>query len=856
MSIDSRNPWLQIDGSFLSDFGQKRLVAYLGKDQSIAIPDGIETIGSSCFEQTKSIESIAFGPVARIRRIERLAFLRAELQSLTIPATVDAIEPGAFTACSIRVLALEPGNLFYRLRDRLLCTADGLCVVQYFGSESLVRIPAGIVTICESAFRSAATLATVEFERGSLLRSIARDAFRTSGLRSICLPASTALVDASAFRGCSIEVFKVEEGNSRFEVKWPFLLDRNGTRILGYFGGACEVVIPAQIHDIAPYSFSVPALPRVSFEADSRLMRLGPWAFTDTKIQALTLPPRVEIIHGTSLGASSLSVDAANPFFRVFGDFLVDHSGARLVRYLGESSHLCIPREIECLGPFSFWGNHRIDTVTFEAGSRLRVIERSAFESSSLNTISFPPSLEWISRAAFVLSTALESVVVDPANPHLTVLGDCLLSRASGTLVRVLTRDSHVLIPPEVSIIDSGALYSLPGVISVDFADPLSVHTICRAGLALPSLKSLRLPAGVRKIHALALYDVMIEAFSVDADHPHFRLDGECLIERAGDRLVCTFARRPTLSVPSAVRILGKWALGFRAAGPFAVAFPADSRLRSVEKFAFGYSAVVSLTIPSGVESIDGSAFDDSQLHTVAVAPGNANFAMRGDFLVAVPERRLVRYFGARSDVVVPGEIAVLGPACLSRCPHVASVSFPEGSELTAIEPRAMRGTDLAAFRIPKSVARIHGSAFGEATAAPITVDDGNPHFRVDGDFLLAADRRTLIRYFGRGSEVCIDSSIEVLAGGCFYAHPTLAHCRFAEGSRLRAVMERAFSHCCVWDVALPQGVRYIGERAFPPACHVSVRNLTGVERAQFAQWDRMRKDDPSVVLDLPVSQD
>jgi hypothetical protein len=220
----------------------------------------------------------------------------------------------------------------------------------------------------------------------------------------------------------------------------------------------------------------------------------------------------------------------------------------------------------------------------------------------------------------------------------------------------------------------AGALYGLFDVISVEFADPRSVHAIERASSAAASLKSFRLPVGVRRVHGLAFYDVRLEAFSVNADHPHFRFDGGLLIERGTDRAVCCSSRRPVRSVPSSVRILGKWPFGFCTASRSAVTFSRDSRLASIERFVFASAGVVWLTLPRELESVDGSAFEDSQLHTVAVGAGNAHFEMRDGFLVGVRDRRLVRYFGRESDVVVPREIAVLGPSCFSRCPNIASI--------------------------------------------------------------------------------------------------------------------------------------------------------------------------------------
>jgi hypothetical protein len=280
--------------------------------------------------------------------------------------------------------------------------------------------------------------------------------------------------------------------------------------------------------------------------------------------------------------------------------------------------------------------------------------------------------------------------------------------------------------------------------------------------------------------------------------------------------------------------------------------FPQNSRLTAIKKFAFAASGIVRLTLPAGLESLDGSAFEDSDIHMVNIAPGNPHFEMRGEFLVGVRDQRLVRYFGTDSEVIVPREIAILGACCLSSCKNILSISFAEGSELKEIERDAMRETDLAFFRIPASVEKIHGSAFGDATTMEVTVDEANSHFRVDGDFLLDFDGRCLIRYFGRSSRVRIDDRIQVLGPGCFHSHPLLGHCDFGEGSQLRAVMEEAFMGCLVIEIRLPGGVRHIGRKAFTHLCRISIANLPPADSARFAEWNSQRPYTPSLVLDLP----
>jgi hypothetical protein len=224
---------------------------------------------------------------------------------------------------------------------------------------------------------------------------------------------------------------------------------------------------------------------------------------------------------------------------------------------------------------------------------------------------------------------------------------------------------------------------------------------------------------------------------------------------------------------------------------------------------------------------------------------------MQNDFLVGIPEQRLIRYFGSDNDITIPRDIVILGKYCLSECSSLTSVSFADGSKLKEIEHCAIFGTDLSMFHIPASVERICGSAFGGCTTRRITVDEGNLQFRIDGEFLVDWDGRELIRYFGGSSRVFIEEGIEVLSFGCFYGHPHVVHCDLSDRSRLRSVKAKAFWNCPILDITLPSCVCDIERRAFLSSCHVSIRGLSGEEEDRFRKWEWQHKSDPSVVLNL-----
>jgi hypothetical protein len=859
ISIDPRNRWLEMEGFFLYEIGRSHLLGVFQSPEELCIPDCVQILGRSCFQGNGTVKSIHFGADAQIRQIRDWAFTESAVESLVIPASISSIDALAFGRHPLRSVRLESGNQFYCLHKGLLCSADGLNAVRYLTGDSVVEVPRSVIAIGRNCFSNDRSISTITFESGSGLVFIAEDAFSYSYLKSICLPSSTRFVNGGAFLDCQIYHLRIEDGNKFLEVYDYFLLDRRGTRIVRYLGGSGNIVIPSHVVTIGRSSFPKGLRASITFEGDSQLRRIEGLAFFHLFIESIRLPGSVETIGDEAFGRvvrSGFSVDARNPYYRVVGDFLVDLGGTRIVRYIGHSSHLCIPRQIAVFGEWCIGWNSSVEHITFEEGSVLRRLESGACAWGSLKAISLPASVEFVDGFAFD-QCDLECVTVDENNRRLVYESGCLIDRRSKTLIRAFPRDGRILIPGGISVVGRCALSGIPGAISVDFAPESSVVKICQFGFLGLSLRSLRIPASVERIHGTALRGILGEAISIEATNPYLAVQGDFIIELSTNKLVVCLSVSPTVVIPSTVEIVGKGAFEGRSVSNIRISFAANSGLLGIEKNVFGRSSVVSLTIPAKVAFLDGRTFEDSHIQQVEIARENQHFEMRGDFLVEIAGQRLIHYFGADSDIVVPSEIEILGRNCFWKCWHLTSISFCGGCGLKSIEHSALGDTDLDLFRIPVSVERIQGSAFSGWTGGSgrIAVNEGNEHFRLDGDFLLDFEGRRLIRYLGRSAHVCIGKGIEVIGVGSFYGHRQVVQCDFEEGSRLSVVEEEGFWNCLMGSITLPRTVSRIARGGFMSTCDVSVSGLEKRNADVFREWQSKHEVNASVVLNLNLGE-
>lgn len=148
---------------------------------------------------------------------------------------------------------------------------------------------------------------------------------------------------------------------------------------------------------------------------------------------------------------------------------------------------------------------------------------------------------------------------------------------------------------------------------------------------------------------------------------------------------------------------------------------------------------LLSITLPSGITSIDSYAFDGcSALKEILVAEGGSFYSIDGILYKSdgATTRTLVRYPNAKSDIdsfIVPSDVTSIAQNAFSDCSGLKSVTIPDGvslnvavfqsnkviehvslpSDLKTIPQMTFHGCEaLAEIDIPANVTEIGGQAF------------------------------------------------------------------------------------------------------------------------------------------------
>lgn len=225
-------------------------------------------------------------------------------------------------------------------------------------SLTSIEIPASVETIGVTAFKGCSSLATVAFEKGSQLKTIAggSTAYYYQGVFSDCIsltsieiPANVETIEATAFKGCSSLTTVTFEKGSRLKKISASAFD--GSKLE-------QIEIPAKVTEIAGGTFKdYETLKTISFESGSQLKSIGASAFNGCiSLISIIIPASVETIKTTAFhGCSSLttvafekgsqlkkisgsSIYATSAFFSATNLMTVDMSECKQVEYLGDNA--------------------------------------------------------------------------------------------------------------------------------------------------------------------------------------------------------------------------------------------------------------------------------------------------------------------------------------------------------------------------------------------------------------------------------------------------------------------------------------------------------------------------------------
>jgi hypothetical protein len=532
------------------DHDRTRLIAYLGRDSILTVPDSIRIVGESCFDGNKWAESLRFGPKSDLQAVEEHGFFNSSILSVTFPPSLQALSGLPFVRSPVELVYFSDDNSPFIQHGPLLLNRPGSRLIRYFGSEEAVSIGSAVEVIGDSAFEGSQTLTRLTFATGISLKRIKTGAFAVSSLKFILLPASVEFIHGAAFAQCKFESFRVSEDNRHFRVVGSFLLDFGQTKLITYLGAAAEIDIPRHVEVLCRACFMRnQSVKKIRFPSDSALIGIQSSVFARSQIEELTFPASVSEFSVDSLAESSVQSIRIADGRRVVlrgGGFLLDKSGTRLIRYLGLSREVKIPSEIRVICKEAFKTASGFTAVQFAFPSSLERIKARAFFRSSLKTIFIPPTVDFIHGSAFG-ACETDSIVVSDENRHFAVVDSFLVSYNRTRLVCYFGRDSDVIVPPSIRIFGESSFDGNRWVQTLLFGSDSHLEKLEQLAFAGSSICSITFPPSLRKLSGDSFSASHVSSvFFSDVNAP-FIQHGPLLLDLPGCRLIRYFGEENTV---------------------------------------------------------------------------------------------------------------------------------------------------------------------------------------------------------------------------------------------------------------------------------------------------------------------
>jgi hypothetical protein len=232
------------------------------------------------------------------------------------------------------------------------------------------------------------------------------------------LPPKLEELCSELFRNCDLSVLGLDSCLPLSSIRDGACRDNRNLR---------SVLIPGSVHEIEHWAFQdCVSLCEVDFELPSSLISIGLGCFSECKsLTRFDIVGTVSNIAGGFVqgsGVGDICVDSANRHFKVIDEFLVNVSETLIVCYFGNESDVRIKSSIEILGVACFAECDFVRNVTFDAGSKLKVVEANACQNcKSLERVEFGGRLPTLDFLSFADCPLLKEVLFQPPPDRLPI---------------------------------------------------------------------------------------------------------------------------------------------------------------------------------------------------------------------------------------------------------------------------------------------------------------------------------------------------------------------------------------------------------------------------------------------------
>jgi len=600
---------------------------------------------------------------------------------------------GGFKNTEIGVFAISTNNSYFSTSNGYLSNKSGTTIMAYPSKPSLhytsdfIYIPSTVTTIDMYAFTSyKATSITIP----SSVTYVGRSAFQYSSLQSITFEGSPSFYQASGESVCSFD-----------DATYLSSIKINGT------SGKYSTDTYGMLYNKDKTKFIYCPLGRTSaFNVADTCTEIVDWAFHKSSAKP--------VIYDNVTKISSIAFDGVKSGFKLYClkdttietfaknnninygyhfEYTVSGNNVTVTKYSGPYNGPSLPEKVKgktitAIGAEAFKGNTTLDGV-YLSSTKITSIGDSAFYGcTKLKNIYLPSTVTSIGQRAFY-NTAATSITIPSKT---TTIGQYAFGHCSSL--------ASVKIPNNVTSLGFGAFYGCSNLTSLNIGSGLK--TIGGSAFCNTGLTSQYIPKTVTSIGSYAFgYKY--------ADSKYTRDTAFTEISGYPNTAAQTYCKNYNVPFNSLLRYStssdGKSIKIEKYTGTDTVVVIPDKidglPVTSIAGYAFSGTNVTSITLPSGMTSLEAYAlYGASKLTTVKFPSGLTSI---GSYAF--------EFCTSLKSITIPNIVTSIGTGAFYGCNSLASVNL--GTGMKTIGADAFTNTALTSVTIPKSTTSIRDHAFG-----------------------------------------------------------------------------------------------------------------------------------------------
>ncbi|WP_430816770.1 leucine-rich repeat protein [Carboxylicivirga sp. RSCT41] len=561
--------------------------------EEVTIGKNVETIGFNAFNNCTQLATVTFDAESKLKAIEYHAFDGCALTSIALPESIESIGSSVFANNDLQTIAY--GSNLTTLQPN---SFDGNDNIQTINGEAY----SGLFISGETLLLYLGDETTIDFIPSGVT-TIRQDAFKSSAITSVDIPASVTTIEASAFRACALtevtipnSVTYIGQGAFRNNVdaagnkSLKSLSLGNQVEFIGdgafHDSELGELTIPASVTTIDRAAFADAGITKLTFGADSNLETIGAFVFTDNSFTTVEIPGSVKRIENDAFnGLSSLTTLTfeANSVIETIGD-----EAFRACALTG----VTVPNSVTHIGEGAFRNNADAggdkSLTSLSLGNQVEFIGEAAFHDSELGELTIPASVTTIETSAF--NDAGITELTFAAESKLENIGSSAFYKNSFTAVEI---------PKSVKTIESSAFVSNSSLETLTFEPGSALETIDNYAFKSCGLTSVTIPNSVVSIG--------YESFMLNANLVTLDLSGASSLQEIGGYAfrACDIE---SLTIPNSVETIGDRSFSYNE-NLSSLTFAPTSSVNSIEGAAFYGCKLSTVELPNSVRSIGAQAF-------------------------------------------------------------------------------------------------------------------------------------------------------------------------------------------------------------------------------------------------------